>query len=557
MKVTVRLHSPDGSARDLQFQRATLNIGGASRSDIAIGAWIPSLCVGDLVADVEHDGFRFVTRNHAVSVQITFPDGSRERVRPDVLYPRGASLVIGDDVPVRLEVVDIARRVWMRVTPCEPSSGQCECAADAVLPLLSAIAVQHDMPSVVHALWRAFAGFVPCDGLRLAWRARDGRDWHSHCAGSDHATEGMLDRLLAEPSSPVTVLLEGSPIAIDDQQGWAVALPFSSSNQAFGVILVRCGLPGAVALRQLEAVWLAARHALTSFLHREILIELARSTFEENRYFRERELRNHLFKPLVCQSDVMRQVQKDVLQWAQNDVSVLLGGEAGTGKELLARALHHFGPRSRAMLIAQACGALDEVTLDVELFGEVRKDEHGNEVVRQGVFELCDGGTVFLDDVHLLPVALQLKLVRLLHERELFRGHDSAAQSVNVRVIAATHRDLMLLAGKGLFRYDLAISLGRQHVIVPALRERKDDIPALLEVFIGDFARRYDRQVTGIEPEALDWLQSLDWPGNVRELLMVVERAVLRCSPDRTLLSILDFRFTDSHARSVDQTHGA
>ena len=272
MKVSVRLHLPDGSARDLEFQRATLNIGGASRSDIAIGTWIPSLCVGDLVADVEHDGFRFVTRNHAVSVQIALPDGSRERVRPDVLYPRGASLVIGDDVPVRLEVVDLARHAWMRVTPCEPSSGQCECAADAVLPLLSAIAVQHDMPSVVHALWQAFAGFVPCDGLRLAWRAHDGRDWHAYCAGSDHATDGMLDRLLAEPSSPVSMLLDGSPIAIDDQQGWAVALPFSSPNQAFGVILVRCGLPGAIALRQLEAVWLAARHALTSFLHHEILI---------------------------------------------------------------------------------------------------------------------------------------------------------------------------------------------------------------------------------------------------------------------------------------------
>lgn len=556
MRVLVRIHAPDGSARDLEFQRATLNIGGASRSDIAIGAWIPALCVGDVVADIDLDGFRFVTRNHAVSVQIALPDGSRERVAPDVLYPRGSSLVIGDDVQVRLEVVDLARRDWMRVTPCEPSSGQCECAADAVLPLMSAIAVQHDMPSVVHALWQAFLGFVPCDGVQLAWRTPDGRDWLSQCAGAENATEGVLERLLAEPSSPVTALLEGNPITIDDPQGWAVALPIRSASHAYGIILVRCGLPGAMALRLLEAVWLAARHALTAFLHREILIERSRSTFEENRYFRERELRNHLFRPLVCQSVVMQHVQSEVLQWAQNDVSVLLGGEAGTGKELLARALHHFGPRSRAMLIAQACGALDEMTLDVELFGEVKNDEQGNVIVRQGVFELCDGGTVFLDDVHLLPIALQLKLVRLLHERELFRGHDSAAQSVNVRVIAATHGDLMALAAKGLFRYDLAISLGRQHLVVPALRERQDDVPALLEVFIGDFARRYDRKVSGIEPAALGWLQSLDWPGNVRELLMVVERAVLRCTPERTLLNLQDFRFADVGAISADQPRG-
>lgn len=557
MKMRVRIHSPDGQASELEFQRATLTIGGASRSDIAIGAWIAALCVGDVVADVEHDGFRFVARNQAVPVQVVLPGGSRERVLPDVLYPPGASLVVGDDTQVRIEVVEIARRPWMRVTPCEPSTGQCECAAEAVLPLISAIAVQHDMSSVVDALWRAFSGFIPCDGVRLVWRAPDARDWSSQCAGSEYATEGVLDRLLAEPSSPVDALRQGNPIAIDDHQGWAVALPVSAPHDVFAVILVRCGLPGAAALQQLEAVWQAASPAITAFLHREILIDLARSTFEENRYFRERERRNHLFKPLVCRSDVMRHVQKEILQWAQNDVSVLLGGEAGTGKELLARALHHFGPRSGAMVIAQPCGALHEAALDIELFGEVKQDESGNVTVRQGVFELCDGGTVFLDDVHLLPSALQLKLVRLLHERELFRAHDSAAQSVNVRVIAATHCDLHELAGRGLFRYDLAISLGRQHLVVPALRERTDDIPELLQIFIGDFSRRYHRQVAGIEPAALAWLQSLDWPGNVRELLMVVERAVLRCSPDRALLNMSDFRIADSHVGVMDHPPGA
>lgn len=545
MIVRVRMHAPDGHTRDMEFQRSTLSVGGASRSDIAIGSWVTALCVGDIVADADHDGFRFVRRNNAVDVQITLPDGSHERVQPDFLYPRGSSLVIGDDEQVRLEVLDVARRAWMRVTPCEPSSGQCECAADAVLPLISAIAVQHDMLSVVDALWRAFSGFLPSDGLRMAWRSSDGRYWHSQSAGAEQATAGMLERLLADSSNPVSALQSGNPMAIDDQQGWAVVLPVIAPQDVFGVLLVRCGLPGAIALRQLESVWQAARPALTSFLHREFLIDLARSTFEENRYFRERERRNYLFRPIVCHSSVMCQVQTDIRAWAQNDAPVLLGGEAGTGKELIARALHHLGPRSPAMLIAQHCGALDEETLDVELFGEVRQDEEGFATVRQGVFELCDGGTVFLDDVHLLPAALQLKLVRLLHERELFRRNDSAAQSVNVRVISATHRDLVAIAGKGLFRHDLAIALGRQHLLIPALRDRKEDIPELLDVFIGDFARRYERNVTGLEPATLHWLQSLDWPGNVRELLMVVERAVLRCSPERTLLTMQDFRLAD------------
>ncbi len=542
MRVRVRIHSPDGSERDLEFQRSRLTVGAASRSDIAIGSWVAALCVGDVVADADHKGFRFVARNHAVHVQVTLPDGSAERALPDVLYPRGSSLIIGDEEQVKLQVVDVAPSVWMRVTPCEPSAGNCECAAEAVLPLMSAIAVEHDMPSVVDALWAAFSGFVPCDGLRLAWRSPDGRDWNSQSAGAEDATTSMLDRLLADPSEPVTTLRAGSAIAIDDEQGWAVALPVNAPNHAFGVLLVRTGVPGVDALRQLEPVWLAARQALTSFLHREILIELARSTYEENRYFRERERRNYLFKPLVCISSVMSQVQKDIRQWAHLDASVLLGGEAGTGKELIARALHHFGPRAPAMLVTQHCGALDEEALDVELFGEVKYDEFGNSAVRQGVFELCDGGTVFLDDVHLLPMSLQLKLVRLLHERELFRRNDSAAQSVNVRVVAASHRDLVAMARKGIFRHDLAIALARQHLVVPALRERKEDIPGLLSVFIADFARRYERDVMGLEPATLDWLQSLDWPGNVRELLMVVERAVLRCSPDRNLLNMRDFR---------------
>jgi DNA-binding NtrC family response regulator len=234
----------------------------------------------------------------------------------------------------------------------------------------------------------------------------------------------------------------------------------------------------------------------------------------------------HSFHNLVGKSDRMREVYRLLEQAAGLDITVLLGGETGTGKDLAARAIHYHSTRKERRFVPVNCGALPPDLVESELFGHARGAFTGAATAKVGLFEEAEGGTIFLDEIGELPLGTQVKLNRVLQEREIRRVGDNVAIQVDVRVIAATHRDLKAEVQAGRFREDLFYRLNVFPVRLPPLRERTEDVPLLASHFLEKHARAMRREIGGFDPEALRLLASHPWPGNVRELENAVERAV-------------------------------
>ncbi len=232
------------------------------------------------------------------------------------------------------------------------------------------------------------------------------------------------------------------------------------------------------------------------------------------------------FHALVGGSPPMLESYRLLEQAAALDITVLLGGETGTGKELAARAIHYNSARRARRFVPVNCGALPAELVESELFGHARGAFTGAVASRPGLFQEAEGGTLFLDEVGELPLPAQVKLNRALQEREVRRVGDAAATPVDVRVVAATHRDLRAEVAAGRFREDLFYRLHVFPVRLPALRERPGDVPLLAAHFLEKHARAHRRRVEGLEPEALALLSAHAWPGNVRELENAIERAV-------------------------------
>ncbi|MBK8480174.1 MAG: sigma-54-dependent Fis family transcriptional regulator [Proteobacteria bacterium] len=234
----------------------------------------------------------------------------------------------------------------------------------------------------------------------------------------------------------------------------------------------------------------------------------------------------HAFHSLVGKSRVMQDVYRLLEQAAALDITVLLTGETGTGKELAARAIHYQSARKDRAFVPVNCGALPTELVESELFGHARGAFTGASGAKTGLFEEARGGTLFLDEIGELPLPVQVKLNRALQEREIRRVGDNTAVKIDVRVIAATHRDLKAEAQAGRFREDLFYRLHVFPLRMPALRERREDLPLLAAHFLRKHARAVRRALSGLTPEALRALTGYDWPGNVRELENALERAV-------------------------------
>ncbi len=230
---------------------------------------------------------------------------------------------------------------------------------------------------------------------------------------------------------------------------------------------------------------------------------------------------------LVGESEAIREVLVKVEQIAPVTSTVLIEGESGTGKELVARAIHRLGPRRSKPFIAVNVGALPETLLESELFGHEKGAFTGAAERRLGRFELADGGTLFLDEIGEIPSSTQVKLLRVLEEREVTRVGGAASFSVDVRVVAATNRPLREHVEEGAFRADLYYRLNVLRIYLPPLRERREDIPLLVRRFVREFSAQHDRPFHGISAEALELLVSYPWPGNVRELRNLVESMVV------------------------------
>lgn len=230
---------------------------------------------------------------------------------------------------------------------------------------------------------------------------------------------------------------------------------------------------------------------------------------------------------LVGESEAMHEVLVQVEQIAPVTSTVLIEGESGTGKELVARAIHRLGPRRAKPFIAVNVGALPETLLESELFGHEKGAFTGAAERRLGRFELADHGTLFLDEISEIPSSTQVKLLRVLEEREVTRVGGVQSFGVNVRVVAATNRPLREHVEEGAYRADLYYRLNVLRIYLPPLRERREDIPLLVRRFVREFSAQHDRPFHGISAEALDLLVSYPWPGNVRELRNLVESMVV------------------------------
>jgi DNA-binding NtrC family response regulator len=224
---------------------------------------------------------------------------------------------------------------------------------------------------------------------------------------------------------------------------------------------------------------------------------------------------------------------------AQTKSTVLITGETGTGKEMVARLIHHRSAQRDMPLIKVNCAAIPETLLESELFGHMRGAFTGATMTKRGKFALADGGSIFLDEIGTLSTALQAKLLRVLQEREFEPLGAERTQRVDVRVIAATNRDLRQLVSEGKFQEDLYYRLHVIPIEVPPLRDRREDVPVLVEHFLEKHRQRTGRQVTSIDPEVVDALRRYDWPGNVRELENTIERAVVLTPGARLTVSAI------------------
>jgi formate hydrogenlyase transcriptional activator len=238
------------------------------------------------------------------------------------------------------------------------------------------------------------------------------------------------------------------------------------------------------------------------------------------------------FEQIIGNSPALESVLEQVEQVAPTDSTVLIQGETGTGKELIARAIHNLSARFGRPFIKLNCGAIPFDLLESELFGHERGAFTGAIAQKIGRFELADKGTLFLDEVGDIPPALQPKLLRVLQEQEFERLGSTRTHQVDVRLVAATNRNLVDMVKRNEFRSDLYYRLNVFPVPLPPLRERPEDIPALVEHFVGIYARRMQKQIEHIAPETMSALVSYEWPGNIRELQNFIERSVILTSGD-------------------------
>ena len=305
-----------------------------------------------------------------------------------------------------------------------------------------------------------------------------------------------------------------------------------------------------------EAIKVGAIDYITKPIELDELLILVDRVAERRGLIRENELlKQELGKTgvtaekIIYKSAQMVELINMASRVSPSRASILIQGESGTGKELLARLIHQLSPRLHKPIVVVNCGALQENLLESELFGHEKGSYTGASSRRIGRFEEADGGTLFLDEIGELSPSIQVKLLRFLQEREISRLGSNINIAVDVRIISATNRDLEAQVKEGSFREDLFYRLKVVAMFLPPLRERKEDLPALLDHFMDKFARENGKNIQGMTAEARDLLLKYDYPGNVRELVNIMERAVVIARDDYVTVSDLPFK-SDSLAES-------
>jgi transcriptional regulator with GAF, ATPase, and Fis domain len=355
--------------------------------------------------------------------------------------------------------------------------------------------------------------------------------YHQLLGGQTVRLERLPDEVPAEATQDRTSMLRAGmksvlsiPIAVGGRFVCALSTGAFRGHRAWSdATVARVRTVG-----QILANGLYRRRAEAELGARLAAIEELKERLEaENLYLRDEVAPTHGFEQVVGRSAAMRTVLARAALVADTPTTVLLLGETGTGKEILAEAIHRRSPRSHRMLVTVNCAALPPTLIESELFGHEKGAFTGATVTKAGRFELADGGTLLLDEIGDLPLDLQPKLLRVLQEGEFERVGGTRTHKVDVRVIAATSRDLPRAIAEGRFRDDLYYRLGVFPVLLPPLRERREDIPLLVWAMIERLQPRLGRRISRVPKPVMDRLVSYAWPGNVRELVNVVERALI------------------------------
>lgn len=279
----------------------------------------------------------------------------------------------------------------------------------------------------------------------------------------------------------------------------------------------------------------------------------------ENIYFHQETKKKHQFENMIGQSDGLKYVLYRVEQVASTSTTVLILGETGTGKELIAAAIHNLSPRNERPLITVNCAAMPANLLESELFGREKGAYTGADTQQIGRFEIADGSTLCLDEIGEMPMEMQAKLLRVIQHNEFERLGSSKTIKVDVRIVATTNRNLEEAIGAGRFRQDLFYRLNVFPLTVPPLRQRKEDIPLLVQAFVERYARKLGKRITSIPKETMKALVDYPWPGNVRELESIIERAIILCPgpgfqlADKLTASPLDMSSEVGTLKEVEQ----
>ncbi len=383
---------------------------------------------------------------------------------------------------------------------------------------------------------------------------------------SETVTHGLVPaarsvRGVAAPSEPFTiprsilrkVLRERAAVVVADAPGEALSsesllgasiystmgIPLWKGSEILGVIQVDSrGAPAMFSAVDVDWLGVLASNASLAVANARLIRQLSKNEQtlkKENTFLRKRERQRSDGVEIVGQSKAMSELFRQLDKVVDTRVSVLVQGETGTGKELIASAVHYRSKRRDKLFVAQNCAAFPENLLESELFGHKRGAFTGATEEKKGLFEVADGGTLFLDEIGEMPLALQAKLLRALQEGEIRPLGGTVARQVDVRIVAATNRELEAEVQAGRFREDLYYRLKVFPVRVPPLRDRRDDIPLLAEHFLKRYTAEFGKPVQGFSKDALALLSAHDWPGNVRELENEVQRLVIQAEPNESI----------------------
>lgn len=368
---------------------------------------------------------------------------------------------------------------------------------------------------------------------------------HEHKAGSDARLQ-QINRNVAGWIIKNKSALYSEQLARDERFAGLALLGEINYGVAGAPIIVAERIAGTLAF--FKSPRLEEAEARVEFLE-QIAAQLApafeklrqvQELSEENAYFKQSFIAQHGFTGIVAKSAAMQNVFNLLRRVLPNDVRVLLEGESGAGKELIARTIHCNGSRKEKKFLAVDCGAIPENLLESELFGYVKGAFTGATQNRKGLFQEANGGTLFLDEINNLPIHLQAKLLRVVQEGEVRPLGANATEKVDVRIIAASSRSLAELVQAKAFREDLYFRLKVVTLRLPALRERTGDVPLLAQHFLEKFGRQYQRKLRAFEASAMQCLQRYHWPGNIRELEHAVEQAVVLAAPAASTLALHD-----------------